>query len=134
MAIPRSTTTSADRGPRSSPCHRMIPARGRTSPAMVLKSVLLPAPLPPTRATSSPGSTLSVTPESAGRPPSATSRSRPSSRLGEGRDGRCHLYRGVASARIGLAGHEAAVPWIGAADGGVPAGRLELLEHRGDAP
>src|ERR1700742_5205948 len=46
----------------SSPFQEMVPAVGRTSPEMVLSVVVLPAPLPPIRATISPMSTLNEMP------------------------------------------------------------------------
>src|SRR5262245_18671616 len=60
----------------------MSPACGPTSPAMGLSSGVLPAPLAPMSATTSPGSTRSETPWSARTPaPYATWTSRASSKL-----------------------------------------------------
>jgi hypothetical protein len=44
---------------------RAVPASARASPAMTLISVVLPAPLGPSRPKNSPSSTQSVTPSSA---------------------------------------------------------------------
>src|SRR5579859_3967962 len=60
----------------------MRPWRGRTSPATVLTSVDLPAPLAPTRVTISPGCTRSDTPLSAWTWPYETWRSSISSMCG----------------------------------------------------
>jgi hypothetical protein len=64
-----------------SPRSRTLPSVGRSSPTMIFRSVLFPAPFGPTTATISPSSTPNVTPSTAGRPPKclvipSTSRSR----------------------------------------------------------
>src|SRR5512138_1451043 len=53
----------------------MRPADGRTSPETALISVLLPAPLGPSKQTTSPSRTSSETPQSAWKSPYFTSRS-----------------------------------------------------------
>src|SRR5947208_13997322 len=59
------------------PAKRISPLRGATSPAIVLRSVVLPAPFAPMSATISPGRTWSETPWRASTPaPYATSTSR----------------------------------------------------------
>ena len=50
----------------------------------------------------------------------------------ESRADRRHVHGGVVIDLLGLAGHEDVVRRIGAADEGIHAGPLELLEHRGD--
>src|SRR5689334_5210366 len=60
----------------------MLPRRGRSSPATVFSSVLLPAPLGPSSATISPGPTVSDTADSTRMSPYAASRSRMSSTHG----------------------------------------------------
>ena len=60
--------TMRDGGSRSmrSPAKRIAPARGRISPEMVRSVVLLPAPLAPSSATTSPGATARLTPAQRG--------------------------------------------------------------------
>src|SRR5205823_4716040 len=76
---------------------------GRNSPAIVFSSVVLPAPLAPTSATTSPGSTCSETPWSASTPPPYdTARSRTACRGTPGgcRDG------GIGGWGLGVGGTE----------------------------
>ena len=49
----------------STPSTSTVPPLGATRPLATLASVVLPAPLAPTRATASPGATSSETPNSA---------------------------------------------------------------------
>src|SRR5437867_15178 len=76
-ATPSRTRLGASRSPMGRPAKRISPLRGATSPAIVLRSVVLPAPFAPMSATISPGRTWSETPWRASTPaPYATSTSR----------------------------------------------------------
>ena len=55
--------------PTGSPAMWMLPDVGASSPSMILKSVLLPAPLWPMRPNTSPGRTSSVTSSTAVKAP-----------------------------------------------------------------
>src|SRR6516162_807521 len=74
MAMPISHTRWAGRRRKSTPSNTSLPSRGRTSPATVFMSVVLPAPLGPTMHAMSPAATESETPHSACAAPYATSR------------------------------------------------------------
>ena len=67
--MPRLTTSNAGAPPIASPSNTMSPRRGAIMPAMLFSSVLLPAPLAPITATTSPALTLSETPNSAWKSP-----------------------------------------------------------------
>ncbi len=69
MAMPVSQNLWLARPVMSCPLKDRRPSRARSRPAMVLMSVVLPAPLGPTTQTSSPGCTFSETPHSAGAAP-----------------------------------------------------------------
>src|SRR5438132_1392908 len=68
--------------PRPSPAKRNSPGRARCSPAIVLTSVLLPAPFGPMTETTSPASTSSVASHTAGASPYAMASRRTSSNMG----------------------------------------------------
>src|SRR4051794_18560968 len=68
----------------SAPAKCTPPCCGRSVPETTLKSVVLPAPLGPTRPTISSAATVSETPSSARRPPKRTATSRSSSIFGHG--------------------------------------------------
>ncbi len=63
--MPRRTTSSAERPPTGRPRKATESAGTSISPAMARSSVLLPAPLAPMIASTSPASTASETPKSA---------------------------------------------------------------------
>jgi hypothetical protein len=69
IPIPLCLTLWAARPLTDAPRSRTLPDVGRSRPAMIFSSVLLPAPLGPTTATISPSSIPNVTPPTAGRPP-----------------------------------------------------------------
>jgi hypothetical protein len=69
IAMPFRRTLWAGRAPMDSPASRTLPEVGRCRPAIVLSSVLFPAPLGPTTATIAPSSIPNVTPSTAGTPP-----------------------------------------------------------------
>src|SRR5260221_1186860 len=82
-AMPRFSTWSAGRPPIAAP-RNMIASRGAgISPAIALRSVLLPAPLAPITASTSPGPTSSATSMSAWKSPDQALRSR-TTRIGSG--------------------------------------------------
>ena len=62
MASPLATSSWASYLRASSPLKVMAPSRGRSSPVMVRRVVVFPAPLPPMRQTISPSSTVMETP------------------------------------------------------------------------
>src|SRR5438105_10103999 len=71
-AMPFLSTAWAGRPSRRSPRKLMLPAVGRRSPEIARTVVLLPAPLAPSRHTSSPASTRRLTPCSTSTAPYAT--------------------------------------------------------------
>ena len=68
-ARPRVTMRSAGIRVRSWPANSMAPFRGGSSPEMVRRVVVLPAPLPPIKVTTSPGRTWREMPLSTGKRP-----------------------------------------------------------------
>src|SRR5215470_17048897 len=68
-AIPRWEIRSGDRPVMSSPARKIAPDVGRRTPVRQLKNVLLPAPLGPMMARTSPSLTEKSTPLSAVSPP-----------------------------------------------------------------
>ncbi len=80
-AIPSPTRLCAGIRVMSTPSKKTVPAEGRCAPAITRSSVVLPAPLAPTRARVSPSSTLSDTPRTAFNSPYCASTARTSSRL-----------------------------------------------------
>src|SRR2546425_10210436 len=81
-AMPWRHTRCGATAPRSSPAKRNSPERARCSPAIVLTSVLLPAPFGPMTETTSPASTSSVASHTAGASPYAMASRRTSSNMG----------------------------------------------------
>src|SRR6266571_944679 len=81
-AMPWRHTRCGATAPRSSPAKRNSPERARCSPAIVLTSVLLPAPFGPMTETTSPASTSSVASHTAGASPYAMASWRTSSNMG----------------------------------------------------
>src|SRR5574340_131564 len=65
MLTPSRWASSGFRKRAGAPSRKTSPASGCTTPAMILESVLLPAPFSPTSACTSPGSTEKLTPSSA---------------------------------------------------------------------
>src|SRR5262249_30989793 len=79
-AMPSATRSGASTSSIRRPSNQISPRSGVSSPAMVLRSVVFPAPFAPTSATASPARTWSETPCSATTPvPYATCASRTSS-------------------------------------------------------
>ena len=68
-AMPRAATACAGSPPIGAPSNTIASGRERNTPAMLLSSVLLPAPLAPITATASPGATCIDTPNSAWKSP-----------------------------------------------------------------
>src|SRR5438128_7633287 len=81
-AMPWRHTRCGATAPRSSPAKRNSPERARCSPAIVLTSVLLPAPFGPMTETTSPASTSTVASHTAGASPYAMASRRTSSNMG----------------------------------------------------
>src|SRR5262245_40513153 len=79
--MPWRQTRCGGRARRSMPAKRNSPERARCSPAMVLTSVLLPAPLGPITETISHAPTSSVASHTAGASPYAMARRRTSSNV-----------------------------------------------------
>jgi hypothetical protein len=65
VAMPISTMRCGDSPTSSLPSKRIEPPNGRTSPAIALSSVVLPAPFAPRMATASPARSLMLTSSSA---------------------------------------------------------------------
>src|SRR5690242_17231442 len=67
--MPRRHISSARRPEIDPPSNLIAPALGRKAPAIMLKQVVLPAPLGPTRAVMERSVRLKLTPSTASRPP-----------------------------------------------------------------
>src|SRR5205807_44441 len=104
----------------SSPKKRIVPEDGGKSPAMQLKSVVLPAPFEPSTARRSPGRTVMVTSVSAASAPNSRVTPRSSSAApAPTTDRRCATLSMAASIRSGRGGRVAAAPDAGGGDGPV---------------
>ena len=67
-AIPRRHTASAVNPPIGSPAKTIVPSSGAVAPAIMLNSVVLPAPFGPITANSAPSATSKLTPSTATKP------------------------------------------------------------------